>query len=53
MEEKLSGRSHDTGTYLGDPIEISGLTKAFRSHTARKQFCAIGSVKTNVGHLDA
>lgn len=45
--------AHGTGTYLGDPIEISGLTKAFRSHTARKQFCAIGSVKTNVGHLDA
>ncbi|MER9396197.1 MULTISPECIES: amino acid adenylation domain-containing protein [unclassified Mesorhizobium] len=45
--------AHGTGTYLGDPIEISGLTKAFRSHTARKQFCAIGSVKTNIGHLDA
>ncbi|MER9250109.1 amino acid adenylation domain-containing protein [Mesorhizobium sp. M0590] len=45
--------AHGTGTYLGDPIEISGLTKAFRSHTARKQFCAIGSVKANVGHLDA
>lgn len=45
--------AHGTGTYLGDPIEISGLTKAFGSHTARKQFCAIGSVKTNVGHLDA
>lgn len=44
--------AHGTGTYLGDPIEISGLTKGFRSHTARKQFCAIGSVKTNVGHLD-
>lgn len=45
--------AHGTGTYLGDPIEISGLTKAFRSHTAKKQFCAIGSVKTNIGHLDA
>ncbi|MER9209683.1 amino acid adenylation domain-containing protein [Mesorhizobium sp. M0771] len=45
--------AHGTGTYLGDPIEISGLTKAFRSHTARKQFCAVGSVKANVGHLDA
>ncbi|APG93374.1 hybrid non-ribosomal peptide synthetase/type I polyketide synthase [Sinorhizobium americanum] len=44
--------AHGTGTSLGDPIEISGLTKAFRSHTARNQFCAIGSVKTNVGHLD-
>ncbi|ESX84924.1 hybrid non-ribosomal peptide synthetase/type I polyketide synthase [Mesorhizobium sp. LSHC412B00] len=45
--------AHGTGTHLGDPIEISSLTKAFRSHTARKQFCAIGSVKTNIGHLDA
>ncbi|WP_084646991.1 hybrid non-ribosomal peptide synthetase/type I polyketide synthase [Mesorhizobium sp. WSM2561] len=45
--------AHGTGTYLGDPIEISGLTKAFQSHTARKQFCAIGSVKANIGHLDA
>ncbi|MER9121207.1 amino acid adenylation domain-containing protein [Mesorhizobium sp. M0954] len=45
--------AHGTGTYLGDPIEIAGLTKAFRSHTARKQFCAVGSVKANVGHLDA
>ncbi|PBB89684.1 hypothetical protein CK215_26365 [Mesorhizobium sp. WSM3864] len=45
--------AHGTGTYLGDPIEISGLTKAFRSQTAKKQFCAIGSVKTNIGHLDA
>ncbi|MGX5851666.1 hybrid non-ribosomal peptide synthetase/type I polyketide synthase [Mesorhizobium sp. PL10] len=45
--------AHGTGTSLGDPIEISGLTKAFRSYTARKQFCAIGSVKTNMGHLDA
>ncbi|MEX3935798.1 amino acid adenylation domain-containing protein [Paraburkholderia phymatum] len=45
--------AHGTGTYLGDPIEIAGLTKAFRLHTERKQFCAIGSVKSNIGHLDA
>ncbi|ESZ12162.1 hypothetical protein X737_27550 [Mesorhizobium sp. L48C026A00] len=45
--------AHGTGTFLGDPIEISGLSKAFSSQTARKQFCAIGSVKTNIGHLDA
>lgn len=44
--------AHGTGTYLGDPIEVSGLTKAFRSHTGRKQFCALGSVKPNIGHLD-
>jgi amino acid adenylation domain-containing protein len=45
--------AHGTGTLLGDPIEIQGLTKAFQKHTNKKQFCAIGSVKTNVGHLDA
>jgi natural product biosynthesis luciferase-like monooxygenase protein len=44
--------AHGTGTSLGDPIEIEGLTKAFRQHTDRKQFCAIGSVKTNIGHLE-
>jgi acyl transferase domain-containing protein/acyl carrier protein len=45
--------AHGTGTALGDPIEIAALTKAFRSQTDRRQFCAIGSVKTNIGHLDA
>ncbi|CAA9252320.1 MAG: Polyketide synthase modules and related proteins [uncultured Cytophagales bacterium] len=45
--------AHGTGTALGDPIEIEGLTKAFATHTARKQFCRIGSVKTNIGHLEA
>ncbi|WP_332959592.1 non-ribosomal peptide synthetase/type I polyketide synthase, partial [Microcoleus sp. AR_TQ3_B6] len=44
--------AHGTGTSLGDPIEIEGLTKAFRKYTDRKQFCAIGSVKTNIGHLE-
>lgn len=44
--------AHGTGTVLGDPIEISALTEAFRGSTSRKNFCAIGSVKTNVGHLD-
>lgn len=44
--------AHGTGTELGDPIEISALTKAYRLHTERRQYCAIGSVKTNVGHLD-
>ncbi|EMS72662.1 beta-ketoacyl synthase family protein [Ruminiclostridium cellobioparum subsp. termitidis CT1112] len=42
---------HGTGTDLGDPIEIAALTKAFRAYTKKKQFCAIGSVKTNIGHL--
>jgi len=45
--------AHGTGTNLGDPIELSALTKAFRKHTDKKQFCAIGSVKSNIGHLDA
>lgn len=45
--------AHGTGTALGDPIEIAALTKAFRETTDKKQFCAIGSLKTNIGHLDA
>lgn len=44
--------THGTGTKLGDPIEIDGLTRAFRRFTERKAFCAVGSVKTNIGHLD-
>jgi acyl transferase domain-containing protein/acyl carrier protein len=44
--------THGTGTALGDPIEIAALTHAFRARTRRRNFCAIGSVKTNVGHLD-
>jgi acyl-CoA synthetase (AMP-forming)/AMP-acid ligase II/3-oxoacyl-(acyl-carrier-protein) synthase/acyl carrier protein len=43
--------THGTGTILGDSIEIEGLTQAFRAQTLRKGFCAIGSVKTNLGHL--
>jgi acyl transferase domain-containing protein/thioesterase domain-containing protein len=43
---------HGTGTYMGDPIEIAALTNAFRQTTDKKQFCRIGSVKTNIGHLD-
>jgi acyl transferase domain-containing protein len=45
--------AHGSGTPVGDPIEIRALTKAFRTFTQRTSFCAIGSVKTNVGHLDA
>jgi acyl transferase domain-containing protein/acyl carrier protein len=44
--------AHGTGTNLGDPIEMTALTQAFRVRTDKKQFCAIGSVKTNIGHLD-
>ena len=45
--------AHGTGTPLGDPIEIEALTKAFGRRAAGTALCAIGSVKTNVGHLDA
>ncbi|MBE9190287.1 SDR family NAD(P)-dependent oxidoreductase [Gloeocapsopsis crepidinum LEGE 06123] len=45
--------AHGTGTALGDPIEISALTNAFRTSTQKNNFCAIASVKTNIGHLDA
>lgn len=45
--------THGTGTRLGDPTEITALTQAFRSGTKKKGFCAIGSVKSNIGHLDA
>ena len=44
--------AHGTGTPLGDPIELAALTQVFGSQTDRKQFCAIGTAKTNVGHLD-
>lgn len=44
--------THGTGTVLGDPIEIAALTRAFRADTAKVGYCAIGSVKGNVGHLD-
>jgi polyketide synthase PksM len=45
--------AHGTGTALGDPIEIAGLTKAFEKFTQDKQFCAIGSVKSNIGHTES
>ncbi|MGZ7443446.1 SDR family NAD(P)-dependent oxidoreductase [Paenibacillus sp. TH7-28] len=44
--------AHGTGTRLGDPIEIKGLTRAFRNYTGDIAFCAIGSVKSNIGHLE-
>ena len=45
--------AHGTGTSLGDPIEVQALTKAFSAYTANKNFCALGSAKTNIGHLEA
>ena len=44
--------AHGTGTAIGDPIEVAALTKAFSNYTNEKEFCALGSVKSNVGHLD-
>ncbi|MBA2678863.1 MAG: SDR family NAD(P)-dependent oxidoreductase, partial [Ktedonobacteraceae bacterium] len=44
--------AHGTATELGDPIEVASLTKAYRTHTDQVSYCAIGSVKTNIGHLD-
>ena len=45
--------THGTGTVVGDPIEIRALTQAFRKSATRNAYCGIGSLKTNVGHLDA
>jgi phthiocerol/phenolphthiocerol synthesis type-I polyketide synthase E len=45
--------AHGTGTELGDPIEVAALTEVFNNGTRRKHSCAIGSVKSNFGHLDA
>ncbi|MGY0063723.1 SDR family NAD(P)-dependent oxidoreductase [Streptomyces sp. LZ34] len=45
--------AHGTGTSLGDPIEITALTRAYRRATQDRQFCAIGSVKSNIGHLES
>jgi phthiocerol/phenolphthiocerol synthesis type-I polyketide synthase E len=44
--------AHGTGTRMGDPIEVQALTRAFRPHTSRRGFCALGSVKSSIGHLD-
>ncbi|MEU8698861.1 SDR family NAD(P)-dependent oxidoreductase [Streptomyces sp. NPDC048680] len=45
--------AHGTGTELGDPIEVKGLSLAFEKFTGDRQFCAIGSVKSMIGHLEA
>ncbi len=45
--------AHGTGTLIGDPIEVQALTLAYREYTEDKQFCGLGSVKSNLGHLDA
>ncbi|HEX2091407.1 MAG TPA: amino acid adenylation domain-containing protein, partial [Longimicrobiaceae bacterium] len=43
---------HGSATELGDPVEVEALSRAFRSGTGERQFCALGSVKSNIGHLD-
>lgn len=45
--------AHGTGTELGDPVEISGLTNAFKDYNVENESCSIGSIKTNIGHLEA
>ncbi|WP_338682040.1 amino acid adenylation domain-containing protein [Streptomyces acidiscabies] len=45
--------AHGTGTKLGDPIELQGLVRAFRRHTDDTGFCALGSVKSNIGHAES
>lgn len=44
--------AHGTATAVGDPIEVASLSEAFRQYTDNKGYCAIGSVKTNIGHTD-
>lgn len=45
--------THGTGTKLGDPIEIEGLLESFGKHSPKPNYCALGSVKSNIGHLQA
>jgi len=45
--------AHGTGTPLGDPVEVAALSEVFAASTERRGFCALGSIKTNIGHLDA
>jgi 3-oxoacyl-(acyl-carrier-protein) synthase/SAM-dependent methyltransferase/aryl carrier-like protein len=45
--------AHGTGTPLGDPIEVAGLSRAFGATTGERQFCALGSIKSNIGHCES
>ena len=51
-EEVTFIEAHGTGTKMGDPIEVSALNQVFQEKTNKKNFCALGSVKANIGHLD-
>jgi len=53
VEQIAMVEAHGTATPIGDPIEVSSLTEAFHEYTSRKTFCALGSVKSNIGHSDA
>jgi acyl transferase domain-containing protein/thioesterase domain-containing protein len=44
--------AHGTGTPIGEPIEVAAMTQAFSRSTSRRQYCGVGSVKANIGHLD-
>ena len=44
--------AHGTGTALGDPVEVEGITQAFARHTTQKQFVRLGAVKSNIGHCE-
>lgn len=44
--------AHGTGTNIGDPIELAAISSVYKKYTDKKQYCGIGSVKTNIGHLD-
>ena len=52
VEDLVYLEAHGTGTTLGDPIEVSAMSAALRRHTSRRGFCAVGSVKPSLGHLD-
>ncbi|WP_036722874.1 type I polyketide synthase, partial [Paenibacillus forsythiae] len=52
-EEIQMVEAHGTGTKLGDPIEYQALTKAFRGYTEKEGYCALGSIKSNMGHAAA
>lgn len=45
--------THGTGTELGDPVEVEALSRVFTKNSPKEKFCALGSVKTNIGHLDS
>lgn len=52
--EKISYiEAHGTGTHIGDPVEIEAIRNAYSEYTEKKQYCGIGSIKTNIGHLQA